>query len=983
MDWLTRPFHFASTPVSVLTFVIYAVVFAAVLRTDQTPDVPKNQHGLSLQKAYEDLHTITARPHPYNSHANDDVHAFLLDRLKPIVDSQDYIHLSEDRVSNATWVMERGGFYFESTNILVKVDGTDTPQVRSDGVVFSAHYDSVSTAPGATDNGMSIVTLLQMVEYLAAPERRPHRTAVFLFNNGEEDGLNGVHMFFEHPWANLTTTFVNLEGAAAGGRPILFRTSSLAAARSFAAKGVRHPHGNVLSADAFERGVIRSLTDFSVFAKGIDGEKDGMAGIDFAFYKNRAYYHTPFDSIPGMGRDEGRKALWAMMETIRGAGLELLNGPGIDDNGDTGVYFDILGRTMVAFTLRTLFAAHVIFLIIGPSVVLGLLAWVLVLTKHAWDHNHELDEQPTAWQRLRLVTAQLMGWGRFWLSFLVAILVNIALVVGYVKVNPNVIYSKKYVVLTTFLTASFLSYTVSLQLFNKIWPSPPSSQKFAILLEIYFLSWIFLVIGTVGVNNLRIGGAYLFTAWNICAWLAAVVALIEAVLRARWASEHGTKPDLDVVDEPEPAARDQPAGHRFVRGIRYDAPQRAENGEEGADGEPEETDPTEITPLMQQQRRRSTGGREYIVGVDNEPLQVYEGGKRAAVHEYGWWILQMLALVPLPALLLFQVTLILVHALSNTLADGSPAVVVYGGLALLCTLIFINVTPFAHQIHRTLWLSVLAIFVITLIYAWTAFPFAQDAPLKLFFQQSVEIDLAGGSMGGLVVNDAVTIPQDPVHALHQPIISARTLLTGIPGYVDKKIVRELPSSWGRNITYETDLVLRPGLLTCGWESNLLPSPGGEPLASDALEHPEWLTFSTERINASAARITIGGRNTRNCALTFEHPITSFAVRNGGGRLQPGYEMPAGGTTKLQMWSRTWGKAFDVEVAWASGDADFNMDGRAACEWAEYASGTAGSAHASQGGQIPALEEVLRFLPLWATPTKWTMGLVEVWTKFSV
>lgn len=121
---------------------------------------------------------------------------------------------------------------------------------------------------------------------------------------------------------------------------MLFRTSSLSAARSFGSKGVRHPHGNVLSADAFARGVIRSRTDFSVFSKGIPGQKEGMAGVDVAFYKNRAYYHTPFDSIPGMGRDEGRKALWTMMESVRGAGLELLNGAEIDDNGDTGVYFD-------------------------------------------------------------------------------------------------------------------------------------------------------------------------------------------------------------------------------------------------------------------------------------------------------------------------------------------------------------------------------------------------------------------------------------------------------------------------------------------------------------------------------------------------------------------------------------------------------------------------------------------------------------------
>lgn len=237
--------------------------------------------------------------------------------------------------------------------------------------------------------------------------------------------------------------------------------------------------------------------------------------------------------------------------------------------------------------------------------------------------------------------------------------------------SHQVIYSQAYVVLATFLTTSCLSFTLSLSLFYKIWPSPPPSQKFAILLELYFLSWIFLVIGTVGVNNFQIGGAYLVTTWNFFAWLAAVTALIEAVVRARWAKQHGTKPDLDVVEEPEPEPEDPPTGHRFVRGIRYEAP----NGEE-EEGREEETDPTEITPLMQQQRRHSAGGREYIVGVDNRPLRIDPNRKRELHHdEYLWWIAQMLLLIPLPTILLFQVTLILVHSLRNTLADGSSPVV--------------------------------------------------------------------------------------------------------------------------------------------------------------------------------------------------------------------------------------------------------------------------------------------------------------------
>jgi Zn-dependent M28 family amino/carboxypeptidase len=57
-------------------------------------------------------------------------------------------------------------------------------------VLISAHYDSVSTAPGATDDGIGAVTLLQLIEAFA---RSPaQRDVIFNINNGEEDGLHGA-----------------------------------------------------------------------------------------------------------------------------------------------------------------------------------------------------------------------------------------------------------------------------------------------------------------------------------------------------------------------------------------------------------------------------------------------------------------------------------------------------------------------------------------------------------------------------------------------------------------------------------------------------------------------------------------------------------------------------------------------------------------------------------------------------------------------
>lgn len=118
------------------------------------------------------------------------VRSYIWNRLKNITSGYEYVHLDNDLVSNGSWASGAYAVYFEGTNILVKIDGSSSDYTEG-AVLFSAHYDSVSTAPGATDDGMGVATLIQLVEYFT--ENRPKMTAVFNFNNGEEDWLNGAY----------------------------------------------------------------------------------------------------------------------------------------------------------------------------------------------------------------------------------------------------------------------------------------------------------------------------------------------------------------------------------------------------------------------------------------------------------------------------------------------------------------------------------------------------------------------------------------------------------------------------------------------------------------------------------------------------------------------------------------------------------------------------------------------------------------------
>jgi len=187
--------------------------------------------------------------------------------------------------------------------------------------------------------------------------------------------------FLQHPWSNLTSTFLNFEGAGSGGyvplippdlsmstrtillsRPFLFRSTSYDVLKAF--RTAPHIHADALSQDAWNRGVIRSDTDYSVYSApltqdtsyitrndatasvathGYAGPGGGMQGADVAFYRSRSRYHTMDDSIRGMGYEGARRALWTLMELLRFVGDNILNAKTESrpsDETESAVYFE-------------------------------------------------------------------------------------------------------------------------------------------------------------------------------------------------------------------------------------------------------------------------------------------------------------------------------------------------------------------------------------------------------------------------------------------------------------------------------------------------------------------------------------------------------------------------------------------------------------------------------------------------------------------
>jgi Zn-dependent M28 family amino/carboxypeptidase len=120
---------------------------------------------------------------------------------------------------------------------VAKLEPSDASQKRNSSVLLNCHFDSKPGSPGATDNIISCSVMLEILRVLSTqPNLVIKNNIVFLFNGAEELGLQGAHGFVRgktnhldteqgHPWSQDVKVFINLEGAGAGGREILFQAT--------------------------------------------------------------------------------------------------------------------------------------------------------------------------------------------------------------------------------------------------------------------------------------------------------------------------------------------------------------------------------------------------------------------------------------------------------------------------------------------------------------------------------------------------------------------------------------------------------------------------------------------------------------------------------------------------------------------------------------------------------------------------------------
>lgn len=1055
---MINPFAFRPAQVTIWTTIVYLALLIPLIIINETvpppPSSPTPRPGINLTEAWVDLAALTQGHHPYNSHKNDEVRDWLLLRIQQILDENEAdwgwetsiskqpsnysaraLELSKtsleppghsvtvfnDLLSNVT--VSFGGLpgsrkdgaetgnaaYFEGTNIIVYIRGTLDEEgewwskrrnnrklpIGKGGVLVNAHYDSVSTGFGATDDGMGVITVLQLIKYFSTAGHQPKHGIVALLNNGEEDFLYGARAFGNSPLLPFVHTFLNLEGAGAGGRATLFRSSDLEVMSAYAKSP--NPFGTVLSSDGFKRGFIKSQTDYVVF-NGIYGQR----GLDMAFYEPRARYHTNEDDM----RHTSRASLWHMLSSSlvtmrdlssRTFGGDVSNSKGSvvpNGKGSSAVWFDLFGKGFVLFNLRGMFAWTLALLIATPLILLLLSYLTHTKGKHYYFSDKvDVYEHPVLdpEDREQVKTGGRKGIFRFPL----ALVVSGALVFGGAfllrKVNPYIVHSSEYSVWAMSVSIGYFAFWCIMRGADAARPS--ALHRGYVNIWLFTIAWAILVAVAASEDRYEIASGYVFVFLQSALFLTTVIAVLELfalpdmkTYGQQFVSDDESHnhlqsdPSVDDIIAPEPDEVD------------------GTDSNEGTDGEEERGPPSEATPLIGRPTRDedshttfATTYRRSIAAIADATTKkpdppstdtdtdAFGGEQPWSKSLPSWtWLIQFLLLGPFVIILTAQSGLFMTDAMRQTAIEGSVAIVPYLGIAFYTMLLILPLMPFMHRITYHVPLFLLFVFIATLIYNLVAFPFSPDNKYKAFWQQTVDLDT-----GASVVK-----------------------LGGIEEYV-RLIIADLPSAAGKDVICQESKT-KADISECLYDGTDVPPN----VADNVVEgvppskgYADLVSLDVSRGTVSddgqaKVKFTINAKNTKSCYLKFARPIKRFTVAGGtdwDDRFGP---IPQGGIDQVLLWRRDWNKTWEVDVYWDLeaayserpvylGNEDVEnaqyvtdelkarktvgLDGNITCIWSDI----------NTPGTIPALDEAIKYAPNWAVMTKLAAGLVEGSKSFMV
>lgn len=250
-------------------------------------------------------------------------------------------------------------------NIVVAIPGTDTLAGNiADAVMLMAHYDSRPEGAGASDNTVSVASMLGVIEKYSAGGNTAKNDLVFVFTDAEEENMYGAYAF-KYQFAGFDDIYsrvelgANFDNLGNAGTLVMFQTSdnNINLVKEYA----KINKGAFTSSIAnFVYGIMSNFTDFDIYAD--------KTSLDFANVGGTDVYHTYLDNAQNVKLGSVEQQ-YSMMERYVNhfAGMDL---PSLK-SGSNAVYFSYLDIGLIWYPLAVAF--------VMGAIIIGLIAAIIIV----------------------------------------------------------------------------------------------------------------------------------------------------------------------------------------------------------------------------------------------------------------------------------------------------------------------------------------------------------------------------------------------------------------------------------------------------------------------------------------------------------------------------------------------------------------------------------------------------------------------------
>ncbi len=297
----------------------------------------------SAERAYKYLQQIARAPHSVGTLEHERVKNY-------IVTACAQLGLPVE-IQNTTVLRKENNMLLAANiyNIVAVIKGSKP----GNAILNSAHYDSQPNTPGAADDGIGVVAMLEAARAVKASSSLQN-DVIFLFTDGEEEGLLGAKAFIEQDslFKNVKVA-MNWDSRGNKGISLTYETSPDNGwlIKQYA-KGEKYPAANSMGYEISKR--LPNDADFTYFLKA------GVTGFANGLIEGYSNYHTMNDSPEKLDQGSLQQVGDNMLGMIKQLGNTSLNKTTAPDVS----YFNLYGYGFIYYP-----SSLNIFFIIAASVL--------------------------------------------------------------------------------------------------------------------------------------------------------------------------------------------------------------------------------------------------------------------------------------------------------------------------------------------------------------------------------------------------------------------------------------------------------------------------------------------------------------------------------------------------------------------------------------------------------------------------------------